>query len=52
MQVYDAIMCGYFDLSFTDFMLSKKRVIDVIRFFSPNSFKENYEKILDYFQLA
>lgn len=52
MQVYDAIMCGYFDLPFTDFMLSKKRVIDVISFFSPNSFKENYEKILDYFQLA
>ena len=32
MQVYDAITCGYFDLSFTDFMFSKKRVIDVISF--------------------
>ena len=39
-QAYDSIMCGYFCIGFTDFMLNNKNVADFTNSFSPNSFKK------------
>ena len=39
-QNYDSIMCGYFCIGFTDFMLKGKNLTDFIYLFSPNNFKK------------
>ena len=38
-QAYDSIICGYFCIGVTDFMLVGKTLIDFTNFFSPNNFK-------------
>ena len=38
-QAYDSIMCGYFCISFIDFMLAGKTLTEFTNLFSPNNFK-------------
>ena len=37
-QAYDSIMCGYFCIGFTDFMLAGKTLTEFTNLFSPNNF--------------
>ena len=48
-QVYDPVMCRYFDIGFIDFMFNGNSLTDFIIFFSPNDFKKNDDIILNYF---
>ena len=49
MQANDLIMCGYFCIGFTDFMLARKTLTEYTNLFSPNNFKKNDDIILHYF---
>ena len=49
LQAYDSVMCGYFSIGFTDFMLKGNNLTDFINLFSPNNFKKNDDIILNYF---
>ena len=49
LQAYDSVMCGYFSIGFTDFMLKSNNLTDFINLFSPNNFKKNDDIILNYF---
>ena len=48
-QAYDSIMCGYFWITFIDFMLEEKTLTEYTNLFPPNNFKENDSKILNHF---
>ena len=48
-QAYDSIMCGYFCIGFTNFILARKTLTDFTNLFSPNDFKRNDDTILKYF---
>ena len=48
-QAYDSIMCGYFCVGFTEFMLAGKTLTEYTNLFSPNNFKKNDDIILNYF---
>ena len=48
-QAYDSIMCGYFCISFIDFMLAGKTLTEYTNLFSPNNFMKNDDIILNYF---
>ena len=37
-QAYDSGMCGYFCITFIDFMLKGKSLVDFINLFSPNKY--------------
>ena len=39
-QAYDSIMCGYFCIGFTDFMLAGKTLTGFTNLFSPNNLKK------------
>ena len=39
-QAYDSIICGYFCIGFTDFMLSRNTLTEFTNLFSPNDFKK------------
>ena len=47
-QAYDSIMCGYFCVGFTEFMLVGKTLTEYTNLFSPNNFKKNDDIILNY----
>ena len=47
-QANDSIMCGYFWIGFFDFMLAGKTFTEFTNLFSPNKFKKNDDKILNY----
>ena len=47
-QLYDSIMCRYFCIGFIDFMLAGKTLTEYANLFSPNNFKKNDDKILNY----
>ena len=49
-QAYDLIMCGYFCIGFTNFILAGKTLTDFTNLFSPNNFKGNADIILSYFK--
>ena len=49
-QVYDSVMCRYFCVGFTDFMLEGKRLADFTNLFSPNNFLKNDDIILNCFK--
>ena len=49
LQAYDSVMCGYFCIGFIDFMLKGNNLTDFTNLFSPNDFKRNDDKILNYF---
>ena len=42
-------MCGYFCIGFIDFMFKEKTLTDFTNLFSPNSFENNDNVILNYF---
>ena len=48
-QTYDSIICGYFCIGFTDFMLKGKSLLKYINLFSPNGYEKNDKIILKYF---
>ena len=48
-QAYDSIMCGYFCIGFTGFVLKGKCLIDYKVFF-PNDYEKIDKTILKYFQ--
>ena len=39
-KAYDSIMCGYFCIGFTVFMLAGKTLTEFTNFLSPNDFKK------------
>ena len=43
-QSHDSIMCGYYCVEFTNYMLEGK-TLDYINLFSPNDFKKNNQII-------
>ena len=45
-QAYDSIMCRYFRIGFTDFMLAGKALTNFTNIFSPNNLKKNDDIIL------
>ena len=49
-QAYNSVMCGYFCIGFTDFMLAGKKLTDYTSLFSPHDFEKNNDIILDLFQ--
>ena len=49
-QVYDSIVCGYFYIGFTDFMLKNRSLLQYVNSFSPNEYEQNDKIILKYFQ--
>ena len=49
-QAYDSIMCGYFCIGCTDFMLKDIILLEYTNLFSPSKYKNNYKIILKYFQ--
>ena len=49
-QAYDSIMCRYFCIGFSDFMLKGKSLLDYTNLFSPNDYGKNHKIILKYFQ--
>ena len=48
-QSYDSIMCGYYCIGFTDYMLKGNSLTDLTNLFSPNNLKKNDDIILNYF---
>ena len=40
-RAYDSIMCGYFCIELTNYMLKGKTLLDYTNLFSPNDFKKN-----------
>ena len=49
-QANDSLMCGYFCIGFTDFMLAGKKLTDYTSLFSAHDFKKNDIIILSYFK--
>ena len=48
-QAYVSVMCGYFCIGFTGFMLAGKTLTDFTNLFSPNNFNKNDDIVLKYF---
>ena len=48
-QVYGSIMCGYFCIRLSNFMLKGKSLTEYANVFSPNDFEKNDDTILNYF---
>ena len=48
-QAYDSVMCRYFYIGFTDFVLKVNNLTDCTNLFSANDFKKNDDIILNYF---
>ena len=51
-QASNSVMCGYFCIGFTDFILAGKTLIDYTNLFSPHDFDKNDQIILSYFKDA
>ena len=51
-QGNNSIMCGYFCIGFTDFMLADKKLNNYMNMFSPNDFDKNDHIIFNYFKDA
>ena len=49
-QACDSIICEYFCIDFTDFMLAGKTLTEFANLFSPNNFKKNDNIFLNYFK--
>ena len=48
-QSYGSIMCSYYWIGFTDYMLKGNSLTDFTNLFSPINFKTNDDIILNYF---
>ena len=42
-QAYNSVMCGYFCIGFTDFMLKGKRLLGYINSFCSNDYQKNHK---------
>ena len=51
-QDYDSIICGYFCISFIEFLLKNKSLTDFTNLFSPYDLKKNRQTIERYFEEA
>ena len=51
-QASNSVMCGYFCIGFTDFILAGKTLIDYTNLLSPHDFDKNDQIILSYFKDA
>ena len=49
-QKDNSIMCGYFCIEFSDFMLASKKLTDYTNLFSPHDFKKSDNITLSYFK--
>ena len=49
-QANNSVMCSYFCIGFTDFMLANKKLTDYTNLFSPYDFDKNDRIILSYFK--
>ena len=49
-QDYDSIICGYFCISFIEFLLKNKSLTDFTNLFSPYDLKKNRQTIERYFE--
>ena len=49
-QANNPVMCGYFCIAFTDFMLAGIKLNDYKNLFSPYDLKKNNDIILSYFK--
>ena len=49
-QAYNSIICGYFCIGFTAFMLKGKSLLDCTNLFSPNDYEKNDKITSKYFQ--
>ena len=49
-QAYNSIICRYFCIRFTNFMLKGKSFLDYTNLFSPNEYEKKDKIILRYFQ--
>ena len=49
-QANDSIMCGYFCILFTGFMIKGKSLLNYTNLFSPNEYEKNDKIMLKYFQ--
>ena len=49
-QAFNSIMCGYFYIGLTNFMLKGKSLLDYTNLFSPNDYEKKNKIILKYFQ--
>ena len=47
-QAYDSVMCGYFCISFINYIFMGKSLTNYTNLFSPNNFKKNENIILNY----
>ena len=50
LQGYDSVMCGYFSIGFSEFILKGNNLTDLTNLFPPNDFKKNDNIILNYFK--
>ena len=50
-QTHDSVMCGYFCIRFTNFMLKGKTITEFTNLFSPINFNRNDDVILKYFMI-
>ena len=48
-QSYNSIMCGYYYIDFTNYLLKGNSLTDITNLFSPYNFKKNDDIILNYF---
>ena len=51
-QSYNSIMCGYFCIDFTNYILKGKSLTDFTNLFSPNDFKENDDIIFKMVEIS
>ena len=49
-QACNSIMCGYFCIGFTEFMLKGKGLLDYMNFLLPNDYEKNDKIILKFCQ--
>ena len=50
LQANNFVMCDYFCIGFTDFMLAGKKLTGFTNFFSPHDFEKNDQIMLPYFK--
>ena len=43
LQAYESVMCGYFCIAFTDFILKEKGLTNFTNIFSQSNFLKNYK---------
>ena len=50
LQAHNSVMCGYFCITFIDYMFNGKSLVDFTSLFSPHDFKNNDKIITELFK--